>query len=250
MSEPTNLHRPARAIAVRLLATGVCAVLGSIAVAAAAPAATATATATGKKAPASIVAAIPSPLTFPTKDQLANTFVGALQGNPSALSIVIKGSEVLVYWCDGVAPGDWFGGTINGSTITAASAKGITVTAKLAGSQITGQLTKAGKTFSFTLKRPSAGTGVFRHTGDPLKNGAVLGWIVLDDAVIGATNEADGAISDAVPFSLNKKKFGGGCLRQRLAIRLLTSAHNPGVIDAEIEAGIAGCDTTGVGPNG
>lgn len=197
--------------------------------------------------PAAIIGRVPSPFAV-TSVQAANTFVGELQGNPSGLAAIISGKQILFYWCDGKAPGDWFGGINDKGNLSGSSAKGITITAKLAGVRIDGTLKRNGKTFKFRLNPTSAETGVFRAE-NPFgsKPGSVVGWIVLPKALVGATNEADGSVSDAVPLS-GGRKIGGGCLKRRIALRLASSNGNS--IDGNItmqDAGTAaGCDMTGV----
>ena len=213
----------------------------------AAPSATAALSAQPPAAPADLIKSVPSPF-VPKAAQAPNSYVGKLAGNPSGLAAIVSGTKVLFYWCDGKAPGDWFGGTNANGTISGESAKGIAIKAKLASGKISGSLSRGGKPFTFTLSPANKGTGLFRTTEIPGgKPGAVLGWIALDNALVGATNEADGTVSDAVPMSLST--FGGGCFRVRRAIKVMVNAGASAdtVLGMKIDGQFAGCKTQDLG---
>ncbi len=210
---------------------------------------------TPQPAPAELLSLVPSPFDLKAA-QPANTYIGELQGNPSILGLVIKGNKALLYWCDGKAPGDWFGGTVSGNTITGASAKGITVRLTKSGATWKGTLTRGGKRFAVTATAPTGEVGIFRHTAEPLvKKGSVLGWLVTAQNLAGSTTNADGTTSNAVPFgSCNGldcgRKIGGGCLKRRLALRLTVNSGSATSIDTIIDiqdaGAAAGCDMSGI----
>ena len=130
-----------------------------------------------RSAPRSIVGELPS---YDHGEQLEGTFVGASSDAGPYVATVLQGDETLAYVCDGDRLGDWFGGTVDGDRITAASDKGTSLEGSRQNGRLEGTVRlRDGGEHSFTLERPEGEfAGLYRNNG---VDGAFAGTIVLPD---------------------------------------------------------------------
>src|SRR5438067_3163198 len=117
---------------------------------------------------------------------VAGEFAGRVAGTDALIAVVSDGSSVRVYACDGTPTrqltiGEWFKGTMQGSTIDLESLSGVAhVTAQVTSSGVTGTLQLArGSALSFSATPVTAPAGFWLYKA--IQNGELqwAGWIVL-----------------------------------------------------------------------
>lgn len=118
------------------------------------------------------------------------TYVATAQGTAAFVAVVVDGTRVLAYVCDGV-PADpvgtvpsvqaWFNGPSDGKTVNVKQAAA-QLQLRLTDSELTGTMTLAGGRDIPVAGRAVAGdAGLYRAEGDAGGSKAVAGWILAAD---------------------------------------------------------------------
>lgn len=131
----------------------------------------------------------------------AVTYAGKVKGGGS-LSVVVKGKSVIAYYCDGKNE-SWLWGALGGSEIQLSNKAGDSLTGTRGGGKITGSLSVAGVTRSFTLPKVAKPSGLYRATATVRGASIVGGWIVLPDGTQVGVLSRDGKPEPAPAIDLS-----------------------------------------------
>jgi hypothetical protein len=110
------------------------------------------------------------------------TFAGRTRTDPAAMiAVVTNNGKAVAYLCDGKVE-SWLVGTVEPTgEIALKSKKGATLTATVAGTQLSGTVTAAGRKWQFAVKMVTKPGSLYRATADVRGAAVVGGWIVLPD---------------------------------------------------------------------
>ena len=165
--------------------------------------------ATAVKPPAALKALIPSPFAKGAP-QAPNTFTG--DAAEWGVGIVAGTSEALVYLCDGVNVGQWFGASITNGALEGTAPNGSVVKASLKSGAWSGTVSLKGKPVAFTAKAATGknALGVWRADPSPINGpGYVLGWISSAKGLRGVSQTAAGSVSSGLVATADKAILNG-----------------------------------------
>ena len=165
--------------------------------------------ATAVKPSAALKALIPSPFVKGAA-QAPNTFTG--DANEWGVGIVAGASEALVYLCDGVNVGQWFGASIKKGSLVGTAPNGSVVKASLKSGAWSGTVSLRGKPVAFTAKAATTknALGVWRADPSPIEGpGYVLGWISSAKGLRGISQTAAGSVKTGVVATADKAILNG-----------------------------------------
>jgi hypothetical protein len=137
---------------------------------------------------------------------VTRTYVGSAQGTASLVAVVVDGTRVLAYICDGM-PGDpvgtpptiqtWFNATSDGKTVNV-SQPGGQLQLRLTGTDMTGTVSNAdGRPLAVTGRAVTSDAGLYRAEAAGSGGKAVAGWILASDGQQRGGVGGDGTFSKA-----------------------------------------------------
>jgi hypothetical protein len=141
--------------------------------------------------PDRLVASIPAP---GSGTQAPGTYVTSTDSLAVPyLALVVQGSEVLAFVCDGETVGEPIGGATNDAGFDLSS-NGVQVTGTLQGDVVTGELTLPGSSpVAFTARPAAEGTtGLYREEATVGGDTVVTWWIQTEGGVKGAQASRNG----------------------------------------------------------
>ena len=126
----------------------------------------------------------------PAPAAATRTFVGSAQGTAAFVAVVVDGSRVLAYVCDGV-PGDpvgtpptvqaWFNGASDGAVVNVTQPAG-QLQLRLTETDMSGTLTlTGGRALQVTGRTVAGDAGLYRAEATGSGASAVAGWILAAD---------------------------------------------------------------------
>jgi serine/threonine-protein kinase len=138
----------------------------------------------GDHPPSSATAPAPTttaPTTPPPAPAPPNaTYAGNVDGGSGAsVAIAIKNGQAVAYLCDGRTEA-WLQGNAS-ATVALTGAGNATLTGTFAGGKISGSITAAGKTWTFSVGAVAPPSGLYRAAAQVREARVVGGWIVLAD---------------------------------------------------------------------
>lgn len=157
-----------------------------------------------QKPPPGIVASLPTPLS--NAPQPSGTFAG--DAGEWAVGIVVRGSQALVYLCDGRNPGQWFGASVGKGGLIGTASNGSVLKATLKSGSWVGSVTLGKKPVSFTAKpaSPKNDFGIWRSKPAAFVGpGSLLGWISTANGVKGVTQNATGVVVSGLVLTTDPK---------------------------------------------
>jgi hypothetical protein len=128
--------------------------------------------------------------TGPPAAATTRTYVGSAQGTAALVAVVVDGSRVLAYVCDGL-PGEpvgtpptvqaWFNGRSDGTTVNVTQGDG-QLHLRLTDTDMSGTLILAdGRVMQVTGRTVAGDAGLYRAEATGSGNKAVAGWILAAD---------------------------------------------------------------------
>ncbi|MDT7646097.1 MAG: hypothetical protein QOC75_3097 [Pseudonocardiales bacterium] len=156
-----------------------------------APAAPAPPAAPGAAPPAAPGAAPPAATeSFPGQAK----YTGYTDGNHAALAVTVRNNKVSAYLCDGKAIEGWYQGSSSGGTLGAKGRGTNELTGSLSGGKLSGTVSAAGKSWTYTAAPAAAPAGLYRSK----TASGTTGWVKDSTGqVTGLTNR--GGVSAPAP---------------------------------------------------
>lgn len=140
---------------------------------------------------------IPSP--FTSSPQMANTFVGEIEGSDAYIAVVYDGANAMAFVCDGHEMWSWLNGSMTGADLALSGSNGTTLAGTLADGAITGTFTGMGLSGNaFEVTPVTAGEGVYRTVVDMNGDDYTLGWIMTTDGIRGLMRNSAGQTTNGV----------------------------------------------------
>jgi hypothetical protein len=127
------------------------------------------------------------------------TYAGAVDGGSGAsVAIAVRGGVAVAYVCDGHRAEAWLQGPAASGEVSLTGRAGANLRARYLNARITGTVTAAGKTWTFTVGVVKPPSGLYRAAAKVRSAQVVAGWIVLADGrQVGVVN--DGGTESAAP---------------------------------------------------
>jgi hypothetical protein len=148
-------------------------------------------TAPGEVPPAAPGAAPPAATeSFPGQAK----YTGYTDGNHAALAVTVRDNKVSAYLCDGKAIEGWYQGSSSGGTLGAKGRGTNELTGSLSGGKLSGTVSAAGKSWTYTAAPAAAPAGLYRSK----TASGTTGWVKDSTGqVTGLTNK--GGVSAPAP---------------------------------------------------
>jgi hypothetical protein len=122
--------------------------------------------------------------TFPAEA----AYAGDATGSDIAVAVAVKGDQASAYLCDGAAVEDWLKGSAENGQLELTSKDGASsLTAKLEGDRLVGEINVDGETLPFSIGVADSPAGLYRG-----ENGeTTVGWIIMPNGQqVGIANTA------------------------------------------------------------
>jgi hypothetical protein len=168
------------------------------------PPATATATATATAAPPA-AASPPAVVAQPPAVGTQITFAGTVDGSAATLAIAIKDGKAVAYLCDGKTAEAWLKGTATSGQLNLTGASEATLTGTFGENTASGDVSAAGKQFTFSIKPVTEPSGLYRSTSNVRNAQLVGGWIVLPNGKQVGLAKLDGNTIAVPPLDTTSK---------------------------------------------
>lgn len=125
----------------------------------------------------------PSPSPTPSTSAPAKAgnavYAGRVKGG-GALSVVVKGGDVVAYFCDGRVE-EWLWGPNGTADVSLTNTDDGALVAAVEGKRLVGSVTVDGERRTFSLAKAKKPSGVYRATATVRGAQVVGGWVVLPD---------------------------------------------------------------------
>lgn len=139
---------------------------------------------------------IPSP--FVDAPQLANTYLGSVEGTDAYIAVIMADDKAVAFLCDGSSMWEWPTGSFKDNRVELTNPSGTTVGARLDGSTLTGTVKINGTDHNFSAVPAQSNEGVYRTVVNENGQVSTVGWIIRDAGGRGLERSSTGAISNAV----------------------------------------------------
>jgi hypothetical protein len=121
-------------------------------------------------------------------------YTGYTDGNHAALAVTVRNNKVSAYLCDGKAIEGWYQGSSSGGTLGAKGRGTNELTGSLSGGKLSGTVSAAGKSWTYTAAPAAAPAGLYRSK----TTSGTTGWVKdTTGQVTGLTNK--GGVSAPAP---------------------------------------------------
>jgi serine/threonine-protein kinase len=121
-------------------------------------------------------------------------YTGYTDGNHAALAVTVRNNKVSAYLCDGKAIEGWYQGSSSGGTLGAKGRGTNELTGSLSGGKLSGTVSAAGKSWTYTAAPAAAPAGLYRSK----TASGTTGWVKDSTGqVTGLTNK--GGVSAPAP---------------------------------------------------
>jgi hypothetical protein len=121
-------------------------------------------------------------------------YTGYTDGNHAALAVTVRNNKVSAYLCDGKAIEGWYQGSSSGGTLGAKGRGTNELTGSLSGGKLSGTVSAAGKSWTYTAAPAAAPAGLYRSK----TASGTTGWVKDSTGqVTGLTNR--GGVSAPAP---------------------------------------------------
>ncbi|MDT7589227.1 MAG: hypothetical protein QOE32_6777 [Pseudonocardiales bacterium] len=121
-------------------------------------------------------------------------YTGYTDGNHAALAVTVRNNKVSAYLCDGKAIEGWYQGSSSGGTLGAKGRGTNELTGSLSGGKLSGTVSAAGKSWTYTAAPAAAPAGLYRTK----TASGTTGWVKDSTGqVTGLTNR--GGVSAPAP---------------------------------------------------
>ena len=121
-------------------------------------------------------------------------YTGYTDGNHAALAVTVRNNKVSAYLCDGKAIEGWYQGSSSGGTLGAKGRGTNELTGSLSGGKLSGTVSAAGKSWTYTAAPAAAPAGLYRSK----TTSGTTGWVKDSTGqVTGLTNK--GGVSAPAP---------------------------------------------------
>ncbi len=136
--------------------------------------------------PSATPSATPVPASPP-----AGTYAGSVDGGSGAsVAIAVKNGRAVAYVCDGHQAEAWLQGPADEGTVALTGAGKASLSANYLNQHLTGKVTAAGRTWTFTVGLVKPPSGLYRAAAEVRQAKVVGGWIVLPDGrQVGVVND-------------------------------------------------------------
>jgi hypothetical protein len=121
----------------------------------------------------------PSPSASSPRAKGTVVYSGRVQGG-GALSVVVKGDDVVAYFCDGRVE-EWLWGAAGTADVSLANTDDGALVAEVEGKRLVGSVTVDGDRRTFALPVAKKPSGLYRATAEVRGAKVVGGWVVLPD---------------------------------------------------------------------
>lgn len=142
----------------------------------------------------------------PTKDPVANlrvTLAGRVEDGAGTLAIAIRDGTAIAYICDGNRVESWLQGTAKSGQLSLEGKDGSRIAGTFDANSAEGDVTVAGDTHAFTVKKVKKPSGLYR-TAARVRGAQVEGsWIVLADGTQVGVLSREGVPAPAPPLDVS-----------------------------------------------
>jgi serine/threonine-protein kinase len=133
------------------------------------------------------------------------TFAGTVDGSAATLAIAIKDGKAVAYLCDGKTAEAWLKGTATSGQLNLTGASEAKLTGTFGENTAAGDVSAAGKQFTFSIKPVTEPSGLYRSTANVRNAQLVGGWIVLPNGKQVGLAKLDGNTIAVPPLDTTSK---------------------------------------------
>jgi hypothetical protein len=127
-------------------------------------------------------------------------YAGRSSDRKMTIAIAVKDGKAVAYVCDGKKIEAWLEGTLQGDTLALAGKDGAAVAGTANADASAGEITVAGKKWTYQAKGVQAPAGLYEGRADVRGVATRIGWVVEPDGTVTGISQAGGVTQTAPPL--------------------------------------------------